>query len=294
MLDNINTRCPLPETASDRPLGLWSLWEMLDTWGYSYFLLGIGLGAVENDLRACIGERTFGIAGRLNLDAHHPAVQKLDAILIDIEKLGEDQILGAIPANASRLRAKIEVARRSSDDAVFGHELLQEVQRLKNDFQYVLHNRFFYSLAPDLTKFYGKPELLGPRVAKKFPKARYDIERAGNCLALGEPTACVLHLNRVMEIAIHRLARRLGVTPDAKDNMGSMLGKMTEPIKQLPDKTEIQKRKKEKWADCRTNLYHVKMAWRDPSSHGKQSYDMKEATDIFRRVQDFMEQLATL
>jgi hypothetical protein len=62
----------------------------------------------------------------------------------------------------------------------------------------------------------------------------------------------------------------------------------------MADKTETEKRKKEKWAECRTNLYHVKMAWRDPSSHGKQSYDATQALDIFERVRGFLQQLATL
>jgi hypothetical protein len=69
---------------------------------------------------------------------------------------------------------------------------------------------------------------------------------------------------------------------------------VTQPIKDLPDKTEAQKRKKEKWAECRANLYHVKMAWRDPGAHGNVSYDEMEALDIIKRVQDFMQQLATL
>jgi hypothetical protein len=79
-----------------------------------------------------------------------------------------------------------------------------------------------------------------------------------------------------------------------KDNWGSILGNMTDKIKALPDQTETQKRKKEQWAECRTNLYHVKMAWRDNSMHGKISYDGRQAADIFRRVKDFMQQLATL
>jgi hypothetical protein len=110
----------------------------------------------------------------------------------------------------------------------------------------------------------------------------------------GQPTACVLHLNRAMEIAIHRLAKKLKVPVDAKDNMGSMLGAMTDPIKKLPDRKPSEKRKKELWAECRTNLYHVKMAWRDPAHHGKQSYDDTQARDIMDRVRGFMQQLATL
>jgi hypothetical protein len=76
--------------------------------------------------------------------------------------------------------------------------------------------------------------------------------------------------------------------------MGAVLGNMTEPIKQMPDKTETQKRKKELWAECRTNLYHVKMAWRDPAHHGKQDYKEEQALDIIQRVSNFMQQLATL
>jgi hypothetical protein len=36
------------------------------------------------------------------------------------------------------------------------------------------------------------------------------------------------------------------------------------------------------------------MAWRDPGAHGKQTYDDKQARDIIKRVEDFMQQLATL
>jgi len=177
---------------------------------------------------------------------------------------------------------------------IFVNDLIDHVRRMQRSLLVAHEHKFFYYLKPGLKEFYGNPELFGESVSKKFPAAINDIEWAGNWMALGQPTACVLHLNRAMEIAIHRLARKIKVQPDAKDNMGSMLGKMTDPIKNMPDKTEVQKRKKEKWAECRTNLYHVKMAWRDPAHHGKQSYDDTQARDIMLRVKGFMQQLATL
>lgn len=270
--------------------GLWNLWDMLNTWGYFHFYAGAGLAYAELDL---IVHRRLKL-GSSTIEVKDPAIEALDAHCDQIIQLSETQDLGPIAGNAALIKSKIAEARKPPARKLRTEIILDDVKRLKSDFSYVLAHRQFYYVRPDLVKYYGKPELFGAAIARKFKNARHDIERAGNCLALGEPTACVLHLNRVMEIAIHRLARRLGITPDAKDNMGSMLGKMTEPIRQLPDKTEAQKRKKEKWAECRTNLYHVKMAWRDPSSHGKQSYDDKEAADIFKRVQDFMQQLATL
>lgn len=272
---------------------------MLDHWGYRFLGIGQALGFIEVDLqnhRKQTGGSLTG-HGTSTIPPDHPVAKFVLAKCDEILKLiGDLDDLGAIPQNVRLLHVKFFAASPHALNPVpiYTNDLIQDVERIKNDFLYILSNRFFYYLRPDIASNYGKPELFGAPVAKKFKEARDDIEHAGNCLALGEPTACVLHLNRVIEIAIHRLAKKLKITPDAKDNMGSMLGKMTEPIKNLPDKTEAEKRKKEQWAECRTNLYHVKMAWRDPSSHGKQSYDEKQAADFFRRVKDFMQQLATL
>jgi hypothetical protein len=41
-------------------------------------------------------------------------------------------------------------------------------------------------------------------------------------------------------------------------------------------------------------LLDIKNAWRDPSSHGKVSYNDTAARDIFERMSRFMQQLATL
>jgi hypothetical protein len=201
---------------------------------------------------------------------------------------------GPIPFNLEVLVNTLANSRKPHHLEMYTNDILVEVRRILNDFRALLSGHKFYYLPQSLSRFHGDPLLFGEAVAKKFPAACEDIERAGNCLALGESTACVLHLSRAMEIALHRLARKLKVTVLGTDNMGSILGKMTDPIKQLPDRTETQKRKKEMWAECRTNLYHVKMAWRDPSSHGKQKYDPKQALDIMERVKGFMQQLATL
>jgi hypothetical protein len=280
------------------PCGLWSLADMLDHWGYKFLAIGTALGYVEVRLQNHRTEANGSLIGHgtSTVDPGSEFGKFARAKINEIRGLAKDMDLGAIPRNLRVLEVKFLQADSYMPEPVplYTNDVLEDVERIKNDFLYILSERFFYYLPPDLAKLYGQPALFGEAVAKKFPAASDDIEWAGNCLALGQPTACVLHLNRAMEIAIHRMARKLSVTPDAKDNMGSMLGKMTEPIKHLPDKTEAQKRKKEKWAECRTNLYHVKMAWRDPSSHGKQSYDDKQARDIWDRVRGFMQQLATL
>lgn len=268
---------------------------MLEQWGYRYLAIGNALTHLEMSLEIHLGliggseqERRTS-----DLQSDDQAREEFLGKCREVERFLNDQDLGAIPGNLAALMAKIISAGRHKTP-LYATDLLRDVQKLKNDFVLILSNRFFYSLRPESNGLYGKPYLFGEAVAKKFPAASNDIEWAGNCLALGQPTACVLHLNRAMEIALHKLAGKLHVTLDAKDNMGSILAKMTDPIKALPDKTEPQKRKKEKWAECRTNLYHVKMAWRDPAHHGKQSYEEKQARDILERVNGFMQQLATL
>lgn len=292
----IDLRCPSP--LFPEPHGLWSLWDMLDCWGYLYFSIANALTYAETALEQQRARTGGAIAGHGTsiLDPNGPEADlvavKCDEVLQLVD--GHSGALEPIPFNLDMLRTKIRNSRKPHQLELYTNDILDEVRRALTDFRVILSQHKLYYLPTSLARFYGNPGLFGDQVAIKFPAARADIERAGNCLALGEPTACVLHLNRAMEIATHRLARKLRITPDAKDSWGMLLGRMTQPIKDMRDNTESQKRKKEKWAECRTNLYHVKMAWRDPGAHGKQSYGEKEAHDILVRVRDFMQQLATL
>jgi hypothetical protein len=173
-------------------------------------------------------------------------------------------------------------------------ELLNDVARIKNDFLYILSERWYYSVAPLDSELYGKPDLFGPKVAKKFGFAGRDIEHAGNCLALSEPTACVFHLMRAMEGVVRYLAKRLDVTINPKDTWGGILKHMDQGIEKLPEKTAAQKRKKEKWAECRAQLWQLKQAWRDNSMHAKVTYDVREARQVLEHSRTFMQHLATL
>jgi hypothetical protein len=281
------------------PHGLWSLWDMLSNWGYVYFHLGQGLGYAELDLQKYRkGNSAGAVPIPSAIEPNNPIITALYGHLCTVLGMVEHQDLGTLPRDIEALKGKIDVARKRHSlfdphELPIG-EILKDVQKLQNDFRYLLEKRKFYSIAPMLLPKYANSHLFGPVVAKKFPQAQGDIEAAGNCLVLGEPTACVLHLNRAMEIATRRLAKKLNITPDAKDSWGMVLGRMTDPIKQMKDNKPAEKRKKEKWSECRANLYYVKMAWRDPGAHGTESYSDKEATKILGKVEDFMQQLATL
>jgi hypothetical protein len=164
------------------------------------------------------------------------------------------------------------------------------ISRVQDDLQ----QQFFFHLTQQDVRHYGQKDQFGPLVSKKFKAAAYDIENAGNCLALQQPTACVFHLMRAMEVALRTLGQRLRHKIGPKDTLGKILNDIAPKLNAMPDKTEVQKRKKERWSEARVNLFHVKQAWRDNSMHGKQIYDREHAHAIFRAVGTFMTHLASL
>jgi hypothetical protein len=165
---------------------------------------------------------------------------------------------------------------------IYTNDIIDEVRRIKNDFTVVLSQRFFYYVEPRLSQYYGKTELFGEEVAQQFP----DSQREG--------TACVLHLARAMETIVWSLATKLKVAINPRDTWGTILRNMDNGIKALPERTDEEKQKKEKWSESRINLYHVKQAWRDPSMHATRSYNVAEALEIIEKARSFVQHFATL
>src|SRR5438445_4566813 len=54
-------------------------------------------------------------------------------------------------------------------------------------------------------QFYRADQLFGKEVAARFPESGEDIAEAGKCLALDRGTACVMHLQRVLECGLAAL-----------------------------------------------------------------------------------------
>jgi hypothetical protein len=136
-------------------------------------------------------------------------------------------------------------------------------------------------------EYYETKELCGPLVPK-LERARSDIEEAGKCIALGRSTASVFHFMRVMEIALHEVARTLGVTLDEQIEWQTILKRLNDAIAALPYNTREAKEKREEYAGMATHLWHVKLAWRNPTMHPKVTYTDEEALDVLRQTTAFV------
>jgi hypothetical protein len=157
---------------------------MLEHWGYRYLVIGAELTYMQTDLEVHLGligveheKRTSDL--RDDEDFAREFLERCETL----ERVMQDQELGALPGNIAALKAKIYVAKKLQRP-LYATDLLTDIQKIKNDFSLILSDRFFYSVRPELNGLYGKPYLFGISVSKKFPEAGNDIEWAGNCLAL--------------------------------------------------------------------------------------------------------------
>jgi hypothetical protein len=173
-------------------------------------------------------------------------------------------------------------------------QLSSRADHLQHRVQDELHLEWYLQVDRDEVRFYDKPSLFGEKVAAKFPKAIEDIKNAGNCIALQQPTACVFHLMRAMEIAVRRLSQRLGVTITPQTTWRQMTGNMDTKVKALPDTTEAQKDKKNDWEAARANLHQVGSVWRNNTMHPAASYSRPQAREIFDACRVFMTALCDL
>jgi hypothetical protein len=173
-------------------------------------------------------------------------------------------------------------------------DFVDAITELRRRIEEDLQDKRFLFVPADFVPFYGQKELFGPLVAKKFKSAAADIENAGNCLALEQPTACVFHLMRAMEIAVRKLSRRLNVTITPQTTWRQMTGSMDAKIRGMPAATDAQKRKKNKWEEARANLHHVGSVWRNNTMHPATSYTRSQARDVTNAVRVFMSGLCEL
>ena len=171
--------------------------------------------------------------------------------------------------------------------------IVQGLGHLESRVRDGLESEFFLHLETRDVPLYVDKPLFGSKVETKFPLAAEDIEEAGKCLALQRPTGCVFHLMRAMDVAVKRLAKRLGVKTVDKE-WGKILSDLSGAIAAMPKVNKADQKKRDAWALAYVNLYHVKQAWRNDTLQPKATYTREQAHEVFTATREFMIQLAGL
>jgi HEPN domain-containing protein len=145
----------------------------------------------------------------------------------------------------------------------------------------------------DLALFEPKEPLFGEKVDRKFSAARFDIEEAGKCRALGRHTACVYHVMRAAEAAVLRLAKKLRATVANKYGQTLPWGVLTSNIKTEIDALPTGK-KKDDWLKIHMFLHACNRAFRTKTAHPGAKYSPDEAREAYEAARTFMRAMADL
>lgn len=178
-----------------------------------------------------------------------------------------------------------------AEGPVSGTDMLGFMNQLQERIQDELSQELLFQIPRSNVPFYEQPDLFGVEVSQSFPSALFDIEEAGKCLALARATACVMHLSRVVEVALRSLASEMRL-PSRND-----WGKHIDDIQK-----ELEKRYKIAgsrtpdeafYSEAVSKIDHIRTAWRNPTMHVDRVYTDEIAMDIFLAIKSLMRHLAT-
>jgi hypothetical protein len=190
----------------------------------------------------------------------------------------------------NRAETQLRTKENSSQD------LLLLINSLTNVIDDELSVRLCMIIPSQKANYYEKLNLFGNAVSDNFPSAGFDIEESGKCLATSRNTACVMHLQRVVERGLKGFGNYLGIMVSIKSAQPSWQNVLDLTAKEIKDRTIAKT-----WISSDEQMYSegiqsflvaVKNAWRNPSMHADQKYTEEIAEDIFNAVKGFMRHLA--
>jgi hypothetical protein len=189
----------------------------------------------------------------------------------------------------------VSVAKISGDRA----ELRFHIENLGHRITEELGSQEFLHVPSQRARYYRDNTLFGEAVSKKLPKAADDITHAASCFALGQNTACVFHLMRVMEYVVQRFGMRLKV-PLKKPRDSSwteIMDLVNQAVKALPGgkkHNRAQNLRKQRFSAAAGRLDHVRLVWRNEVMHPKATYDEAEALEVLTAVEAFLKSVVLL
>jgi hypothetical protein len=269
---------------------LWSLLDMLRINAKHYVQIGNFLRAVSDNLSARAKfDGMIRDADRMSLDEELPSpeinfllerIQQLSTHLEALELVISLQILAEIHKNLSE--PLVEWTWRKAQI---------EFEYLSRTIQHELNNRLCFYIPSHRAPFY-KSNLLTQDAQKKLPSSvKDDMEKAGDCFATENFTACVFHLMRVMETGVQKLGDSLGVPLTNEKEWQKIINNIRHEINIKYPKNH---QNRITWDNLLVKLETVKDAWRNPTMHPKATYEESAAWDIIISVRIFINELANV
>lgn len=187
-----------------------------------------------------------------------------------------------------------EIILQLNNPAYTYGQLAHTLQEMERRLNHELSRELFIHIPKAKATLYANPNIFGGQVLARFPSASFDIEEAAKCFALGRDTACVMHLMKVMEVALRAVGTAIGIPDPSKANWQQVIDQVNQQIKQKASlKNPSWLSQESFFKEVTAHLYAVKNAWRNPVMHVENSYDEERAAEILSSVKGFTRHVAT-
>lgn len=172
--------------------------------------------------------------------------------------------------------------------------LCDNISKLTTMLESELSEQWFIYIPEDKLLWVNNAETFGLNVIKAFPSAREDIKEAGNCYAIGCPTACVFHAMRILEYGLKALAKEVSLTFDVQQ-WENIIDQIEAEIKRQGSqpKSVAKDERLQFLSEAAKQFTYFKDGWRNYVSHARASYDMSQAYSALDHVKSFMIQLSS-
>lgn len=201
-----------------------------------------------------------------------------------------------LPATASAAkRAQTLSGRLARADRVLigrqvGREIVAAAHHITTSMTAELAKHHTYVVMPPegLLLDHG-PGAFGSELLDVFPEIRQDVSAAAQCRAYELWTACVMHLMRVAEVGIGRLADQ--VQAPRGNNWGATAANLSKGLESAR-KVDGDGTTKQWLSEAATYLNFVKNGFRNPAMHPEKTFDREQAIAIYDNTRNFMRLIA--
>jgi len=220
------------------------------------------------------------------------AHQRISAALSEIEEFRRDPNSRALPrAEHYAYRVRVEVAAENHNP----HQLQALVTQMPELLFRDLEEGCFVAVAKENAALLAADWLSSTPIARRSDRVLREIHAAGHCLALGEPTACMLLLTRVMDFGARLVAKSLELPEDTVSDkgLGTVAMLIQETIRKLVNAGTCSRSAETFYNGLVTDIRAFARGDRNEIVHELIEYPAERAMRLLQLVIDFMNYLAT-
>jgi hypothetical protein len=232
----------------------------------------------------------FGLT-MASLKDHSPQIDSFERTFTRLAGEAEDLGLLVTHAHIERMLKEL-VLDAQGQEAPKNERICYHIETIYATLQTELDTIHFKAIPKERSRYNNSEWLNFSLTMLNFPTSFKELDRAGSCYSLGQPTASVFHSMRALEPALSVLARHFNVSA-AHENWNVIIEQIESAVRSLGQQPKSQQKIDDEtfFGAATSHLYFVKNAWRNHVAHARGSYSDDESVRILLRTQEFIESL---